>query len=73
MWVLAEVADKPGWLGLAVYLVSWVPYVGFVLSIVLSIVICLGVSKTFNRGLLFGLGLAFLPFIFYPILAFAVD
>jgi VIT1/CCC1 family predicted Fe2+/Mn2+ transporter len=36
-------------------------------------VIAIGVAKAFSRGVLFGLGLALLSFIFYPILAFASD
>lgn len=73
MWVLAEVADKPGWLGIAYCFAGGVPYVGAVASLAIFIIIALGVAKTFNRGVLFGLGLAFLPFFFYPILAFATD
>ena len=73
MWVLAEVADKPGWLGLAYCFVGGVPYIGAVASLAIFIIIALGVAKSFNRGILFGLGLAFLPFFFYPILAFATD
>jgi DNA-directed RNA polymerase subunit RPC12/RpoP len=73
MWVLAEVADKPGWMGLAAYFVGAVPYIGFILSLVFFVIISIGVAKTFNRGILFGLGLAFIPFIFYPVLAFATD
>lgn len=73
MWVLAEVADKPGWMGLVACFVGTVPYVGFILSLVFSVIISIGVAKTFNRSFLFGLGLAFIPFIFYPVLAFATD
>jgi hypothetical protein len=73
MWVLAEVGEKSGWMGLAACFSGAIPYVGFIISIVFSIIISIGVAKTFSRGVLFGLGLVFLPFIFYPILAFATD
>jgi hypothetical protein len=73
MWVLAEVGEKSGWMGLAVCFSSSIPYIGFIISIVFSIIINIGVAKTFSRGVLFGLGLVFLPFIFYPVLAFATD
>ena len=73
MWVLAEVGEKSGWMGLAACFSNTIPYVGFIISIVFSIIISIGVAKAFNRGVLFGLGLVFLPFIFYPILAFATD
>ena len=73
MWVLAEVADKPGWLGLAACFVGSIPYIGPLISLVISIILALGVAKAFERGILFGIGLAFLPFIFYPVLAFGSD
>jgi len=41
------------------------------MSVVMWIAISIGVAKTFERGFIFGLGLAFLPTLFYPVLAFA--
>ena len=73
MWVWAEVADKPGWVGLLVYPAGMVPYVGWLVQLGLWIVITTGVAKTFNRGVGFGLGLCFLPVLFYPMLAFSND
>ena len=35
------------------------------------IVVCLDVAKNFGKDTLFGLGLAFLGFIFFPILGFS--
>lgn len=73
MWVLAEVADRPGWWGLAACFSGAIPFVGFIIQLVLWVVISVGVARTFNRGIGFGIGLFLLPFIFYPILAFAAD
>ncbi len=73
MWVLAEVGDKPGWLGLLMCFCGFIPYVGYIVGLVLSIVISIGVAKAFGRGVGFGIGLSLLPFVFYPILAFAGD
>jgi hypothetical protein len=42
-------------------------------GLILSLVISIGVAKAFGRGILFGIGLFLLPFIFYLILAFAGD
>lgn len=70
MWVLAEVGDKPGWMGLAMCFCGFIPVVGFILYWVLWITISIGVARTFERGVGFGIGLSLLPFIFYPILAF---
>ena len=72
-WVLAEVGGKPGWMGIVAAVISAIPLIGPIVSLVLWIMILVGVSKTFGRGTGFGLGLAFLPFIFFPILAFSSD
>ncbi|MDH4239430.1 MAG: DUF5684 domain-containing protein [Phycisphaerae bacterium] len=88
MWVLAEVGDKPGWMGLGACLAGTITAVvsntipvvgccaipvGLIAQIVLCIMISLGVANRFGRSVLFGIGLSFLPFIFYPILAFSRD
>ncbi len=73
MWVLAEVGDKPGWMGLVMCFCSFIPVIGIILYWVLLITISIGVAKTFERGVGFGIGLSFLPFIFFPILAFSRD
>jgi DNA-directed RNA polymerase subunit RPC12/RpoP len=73
VWVLAEVGDRPGWWGLAAALSGGIPYVGPVVQLVLWITIYVGVAKAFGRGVLFGLGLCFLPFVFFPVLAFSSD
>ena len=59
---LAQVGDRPALLGLACYL----PIVGWLAFIYIAI----GIAASYDRGILFGLGLAFLPFIFFPVLAF---
>jgi hypothetical protein len=88
MWVLAEVGDKSGWMGLGACLAGTITLVvsnaipvvgcftipvGFIAQIVLFIMISIGVANRFGRGVLFGIGLFLLPFIFYPILAFSRD
>ena len=61
LYVLLKVAGRPGW-WIILYLI---PFVNFIISIVVSI----DVAKRFGRSTGFALGLVFLPFIFYPILA----
>ena len=73
MWVLAEVGDQSGWVGLGACFGGAIPVVGPIVQIALWIVISMGVAKSFGRGVLFGIGLSLLPFIFYPILAFSRD
>jgi hypothetical protein len=70
-WVLAEVGGKPGWMGIVASVISAVPLVGPVVSLVFWIMILVGVAKMFGRGAGFGVGLAFLSFVFFPILAFS--
>jgi hypothetical protein len=62
MIVLLEIAGKPLWW----LLLFFIPFVNFVIAILVQ----LDVAKNFGKGAGFGLGLAFLPFIFYPILGF---
>lgn len=71
MWVLAEIAEKPGWWVLIILFSGLIPYVGGIIGMVLSIIITVGVARTFGRGVAFGIGLIFLPLVFYPVLAFS--
>lgn len=60
--VLLEIAGKPAW-----WIVLFIiPVVNFVIAIVLSIAL----AKKFGKGVGYGLGLAFLGVVFYPMLAF---
>ncbi|HTB79876.1 MAG TPA: DUF5684 domain-containing protein [Opitutaceae bacterium] len=61
-YILLKIAGRPGWW----LLLYFIPLVNFVIAIIVSI----DVAKAFGKGGGFGLGLALLSFIFYPILAF---
>lgn len=61
MYVLTKVARVSGWWVVAMF----IPLVNIIALLVVSI----GVASRFDRGAGFGIGLAFLPMIFYPILA----
>lgn len=87
MWKTFAKADQPGWAAIIpiyniwiiikitqnewwwLLLVLFVPIVNFFAYIKLSI----DLAKSFGRGLGFGLGLVFLPFIFFPLLGFGED
>ena len=60
--VLLEIAGRPIWW----IVLMLIPFVNFVVFILIGI----DVAKAFGKGTGFGLGLAFLGFIFYPILGF---
>lgn len=62
LYQLLKIAGKPGWW----LILFFIPFVNIVIAIILSI----AVAKVFGKGVGFGIGLAFLGFIFYPILGF---
>jgi len=62
VWVLARIGGKPEWWGLLLF----IPCVG----IIFAIIICLGVAERFGQSTIFGIGLAILGFICFPVLGF---
>lgn len=81
LWKVFEKAGEPGWAALVpiyniVTLVKisgkemWWVIVFFVCAPVAAIMISLDVAKKFGQSTGYGLGLALLPFIFYPMLGF---
>lgn len=60
--VLWQITGKPGWV-LALTLIPCTTIIGM-------IILNLAVAERFGKGAGFGLGLTFLPFIFYPMLGF---
>jgi len=59
---LVQLAGKPIWW----ILLLFIPIV----SIIVAIVISISTAENYGKSALFGIGLAFLPFIFWPILGF---
>lgn len=62
IYVLCKVAGRPGWW----LLLMLIPFVNFIIFII----ICIDIAKNFGKGAGFGLGLALLGVIFFPILGF---
>ena len=60
--VLLEIAGKPAWW----VILFLIPFVNLIMLIIVS----LAVAKKFGKGAGYGLGLAFLGVIFYPMLGF---
>ena len=86
LWKIFEKAGKPGWAAIIpIYNVVvvleivgrpvwWVLlFIIPVVSVIISIIVAIDLSKSFGHGALYGFGLAFLGFIFAPILAFGSD
>ena len=61
-YFLCKVAGRPGWW----VILMFIPFVNFIIWII----VCIDVVRNFGKGAGFGIGLAFLGFIFYPILGF---
>jgi hypothetical protein len=61
-YVYLKIAGKPGWW----LLLYFIPLV----NVIIAIVVAVSFAERFGKGVGFALGLIFLGFIFYPILAF---
>jgi len=61
-YLLCKIAGRPGWW----LLLLLIPFVNLIILIIVSI----DIAKNFGQGVGFGIGLALLGFIFYPILGF---
>ncbi len=62
LYILCKIAGRPGWW----LLLMLIPFVNFIIAIIL----CIDVAKNFGKGAGFGVGLALLGVIFWPILGF---
>jgi hypothetical protein len=60
--LMLRVAGRPAWW----LLLYFIPFV----NIVISIIVGVDIARNFGKGVGFGLGIAFLGFIFFPILGF---
>ena len=82
-WKMFTKANQPGWACLIpiynIYVVTqivgrpawWIVLLLIPLvNIVVAIIMCIDLAKSFGKDALYGIGIAFLAFIFIPILAF---
>jgi hypothetical protein len=60
--VMLQIANKPIWW----IILFFIPIV----NLVIAILVAIEIAKKFNQGAGFGIGMVFLPFIFYPMLGF---
>lgn len=69
-WTMAKVAGKPGWWGLFP-LLCFVPVLGGLAALIISIVLCVLIARNFGKSDAFGvIGLWLFGPIGFPILAF---
>ncbi len=62
MIVMLKIGGKPIW-WIILFLIP-------IVSIIMAIILSIAIAEKFGKGTGFGLGMAFLPFIFLPMLAF---
>jgi hypothetical protein len=68
--VLMEVAGKPGWWAFA-SLLSFIPFIGWIIPLVVNIIALLEVAKRFGKSTVFAIfGLVIFGFVGFPILGF---
>jgi hypothetical protein len=83
LWMVFEKAGRPGWYAIipifnAIVMLKiagkdwWWIILFFIplVNLIATILVGLGMAEKFGKSQLFGIGLTFLGFIFYPILAF---
>jgi hypothetical protein len=83
LWKTFEKAGKPGWAAIIPFYNGYVltevarkEILWFILTLIpcvqyiALIILCIEVAKNFGKGAGFGVGLALLPFIFFPMLGF---
>jgi hypothetical protein len=68
-WVLCEISGYPGWLAL-VFLIAWIPFVGGIAALIVSVIVNIGLAKSFGKEPIWAVLLILLPIIGYPMLAF---
>ena len=69
MYTLYEMTWGNGWYFLLMF-VSIIPGIGALAALAVNIITCIKLAKAYGKETGFGIGLAFLSFVFYPILGF---
>ena len=63
IYILIRIAGRPGW-WILLFFISLV-------NLIADIIVSIDIAGNFEKGVGFGIGLCFLPFIFFPIIAFS--
>lgn len=63
LYLMTRIARRPGWWTILMI----IPLI----NIVFNIIVTIGIAENFRKSAAFGIGLFFLPFIFYPMLGFS--
>ncbi len=69
--VMVQVSRKPMWWVAVLLLAGVIPIVGPIAALVGGIIINMAIAKNFGKSEGFGVGMALLGFVFWPMLAFS--
>ena len=69
IYVYNKIIKRPGW-WMLLYFLAIVPIIGLIAVVVIAVMDTQRLSKAFGKGIEYTIGLIFLGFIFYPLLAF---
>lgn len=69
MWVLFEIAGRPGWWALS-FLLGFIPVVGAIVALIVTIIAMIDLAKSFGKDTGYAVLLILLPIVGYPMLAF---
>lgn len=67
--VLMEIIGRPTWWFAYIFL-PMIPVIGWIAAVVVGVIIAIDLAKAFGKDTGFGILLAFLPIVGYPMLAF---
>jgi hypothetical protein len=62
IYIWCKIVSRPGWWLILIF----IPFV----NIIVAIILCIDLAKSFGKGVGFGIGIALLSFVFLPILGF---
>lgn len=70
--VLIEIVGRPIW-WIALYLAALIPFVGGLVCLAITIILCIDLAKSFGKDTLWGVLTALFGFVMIPIMAFSSD
>jgi hypothetical protein len=67
--VLLQIIGRPWW-WILLFLLAFIPFVGWLAVLVLSVIVCHDLAVSFGKGWGYTVGMVLLGFVFMPMLAF---
>jgi hypothetical protein len=68
--LIADIAGRPMWWAILWFVLLFVPIIGWIIAAIIWFIFMHDISTRFGKGIIFALGLFFLPPVFFVILGF---